>query len=134
MIRFCTTGIWATSISTPKSPRATMIASADLHDLVELVERFLLFDLGDDAGLASRCERRMSFRARTSSGAAHEAQADEVDARLRRPNRVLMIGVAHRRHAQLRARQIDALPAANRAPLHDPCMNSPGLFAFDDHA
>ena len=91
MIRFCSTGIWATSISTPKSPRATITASAACDDFFQPLERFAFFDLGDDAGARTRRTARMSFSVAHFVRRAHEAQADEIDARLRRPDRVLMV-------------------------------------------
>ena len=90
MIRFCSIGISATSISTPKSPRATITASAAATISSSRVERFALFDLGDDAGVRSAGSQNVFQRANIVRR-ADEAQADEIDARLGGPNRVLMV-------------------------------------------
>ena len=86
MIRFCSIGIWATSISTPKSPRATITASAACDDLFQPLERFALFDLGDDAGGRAARPQHVFQRAHVIRR-ADEAEADEIDARLGRPDR-----------------------------------------------
>ena len=70
----------------------------------------------------------------TSSGERTKRQADEIDARFRRPNRVLAIGLAHCRRAELHAGQIDALPAANRAALHNAHRDAIRLFRDHFHA
>ena len=91
MIRFCSTGICATSISTPRSPRATITASAacTISSSRSSASRFSI--LATTPAL-DPADRTMSFSARTSSGERTKLKPDEIDARLRRPDRVLMIG------------------------------------------
>ena len=52
MICFCTGGTSSGGISTPRSPRATMMPSRQLDDLVEMLDRRRLLELGHDAGAA----------------------------------------------------------------------------------
>ena len=64
-MRFCTSGTSSGGSSTPRSPRATITASDSAHDLVEIVQRLRLFELGH----ASRRGRPTISRASvTSSG------------------------------------------------------------------
>ena len=41
-------GTFSSDISTPRSPRATIMPSADVQDRVDVVHAFRLLDLGDD--------------------------------------------------------------------------------------
>ena len=94
-IRFCTTGIWATSISTPRSPRATITPSAAATIAVQADRALPAFRSWRSRGPPSLRSRSSSFSSRTSAGLADEAQADEVDAALGRPDGVLAVVVAH---------------------------------------
>ena len=66
-IRFCTMGILATSISTPRSPRATITRVGGGDDRFELVQGLLLFDLGDNLGLRAAAGEEL-LKPRTSAG------------------------------------------------------------------
>src|SRR4029077_15165034 len=85
-----------------------------LDYFVEPIEGFALFDLGDDAGLGAARSQNI-FECPHFVWSPHETEADEIDAGLGRPDRMLVVGNADGRHAQLGARQIDALAAANGA-------------------
>ena len=47
MISFCARGTRSSGISRPRSPRATITASHDCENLVEVLERLRPFELGD---------------------------------------------------------------------------------------
>ena len=82
MIRFCSSGTVAAPISTPRSPRATITASASMQHLLERLDRLGLLDLRDHAGRrAVLADDRLQV-ADVGRG-AHERQRDEVDARAR---------------------------------------------------
>ena len=57
--RFCTSGTCSNGSSTPRSPRATMIASATLDDPLQVLERGVLFDFGDQLDRSGK-QRRAS--------------------------------------------------------------------------
>ena len=103
------------------------------HDFVESIQRFTLFDLRDDArprtAGADDVFERADFVGRT-----HEAEAYEIDARFRCPNRMLMVVDADCRCAQMHAWQVDALTATNRALLDDAELGATGRQFFDRHA
>ena len=93
MTRFCRNGTSSSGHSTPRSPRATMNAVEGLDDLVEVVDRLRLLDLGDhreaDALLVHDRAHVLDV-----GGRAHEGQRDEVDAQVQRPAQVLDVLLA----------------------------------------
>ena len=67
MIRFCSSGTSAAPISTPRSPRATITASATREDLVESRDCLGLLDLRDHVRASSRPPRSASSARCTSA-------------------------------------------------------------------
>ncbi len=102
-------------------------------DLFQLVEGFLLFDLGDHFG--PRAARAQQFFEQANfDRRAHEAETDEVGVVFGRPLGVRPVGLAHRRNAELGARQIHPLAAAHEPGLHDAALHEIRSLFFDQHA
>ena len=80
VICFCTPGTFSSGISTPRSPRATIRASADLDDLVEPGHRLRLLDLRHHGGAAAGDLLRLG----DVLGPLHERQRHPVDAGVER--------------------------------------------------
>ena len=59
----------------PRSPRATMIASARLHDRRQVGERRCRLDLGDELGPVADHRAHLAH----VLGGAHERDGDELD-------------------------------------------------------
>ena len=118
MICFCTIGMRATSISTPKSPRATITPSAAMTISSNCCHGLGLFDLGDHLGRRTALGQQI-FQLADVGRLADKTQADEVDAVVGRPAGMLAVVVVHRRRAELGAGQIQPLPAADQARLND---------------
>ena len=93
-----------------------------LDDLVEVVDRLGLLDLGDDrqadADLVHDRPHVLDVR-----GAADEGQRDHVDGQAERPAQVVLVLLGHRGHRHRDARQVDALVVADRPPDHDPAAD-----------
>ena len=111
MIRFCSSGTSAAPISTPRSPRATITASASREDVVEHGDRLGLLDLRDHVrGRARRldqCLQRLHVR-----GRADERERDEVAAELERELEIVDVLLRQRRDRQRNPGQVDALVAS----------------------
>ena len=106
MIRFCSSGTSAAPISTPRSPRATMTASASREDVVEHRDRLRLLDLRDHVrrragrldqrlqrldvrGRSGRTRaRRSRRRARARTGGRRCPSASATGSAARRPGRL----------------------------------------------
>ena len=108
MIRFWSSGTVAAPISTPRSPRATITASASCEHLVEHLDRLGLLDLRDHARRrAVLADDRLQVA--HVGGGAHERQRDEVDAEPEREREVVEILLRQRRDRDRDAGQVDAL-------------------------
>ena len=84
MIRFCSSGTSAAPISTPRSPRATMAASASREDVVEHGDRLRLLDLRDHVRRRARRPRSASSApARPTPSARTRARRSRSRARAR---------------------------------------------------
>ena len=131
MISFWTTATRAMSISTPRSPRATITPSAASTISCELIQRLGLLDLGDHLG---RCVVRLEQRLQLADlgRRADEAQTEEVDADVGRPDRVVQIVGPERGHAELHARQIDPLATTDQPGLHHATPGPVGPLLLDD--
>ena len=118
--RFCTSGTCSSGISTPRSPRATMIAVERVDDRLQALDRLGLLDLRDhrdgDADLVHDAVDQLDVL-----GRADERQRDEVDAEPQREPQVLGVLVGQRRHADRDAGQRQALVVADTGP---PSMTS----------
>ena len=99
----------------------------------QVIERFVLFDLGDHQGRRTM-EIQEPLQLEHFLRRANEAEAHEVDAVLGGPDGVLFVVVAHRGQADLHARQIDSLPTANQSGLHAAAFCAVASLSFDQHA
>jgi hypothetical protein len=108
MIRFWMSGTFSGPISTPRSPRATMMPSAAVDDLGQAVDGLRLLDLGDDRdGDAVVGEQALGLA--HVLGPAHERQGDVVDAVAQPELDVLPVLVGQGRGRHLDPGQVDAL-------------------------
>ena len=86
-IRRCTVGTCSGRISTPRSPRATMIPSSLVDDRVEPVDRHRLLELGHDRGAIAdqrRAPRRCLPGRWTNESATQSAPRSRPNSRSRR--------------------------------------------------
>ena len=126
MIRFCSSGTVAAPISTPRSPRATITASASSEHLVERLDRLRLLDLRDHAGgRAVLADDRLQVA--HVGGRAHERERDEVDAETERELEVVEVLLRERRDRHRHAGQVDALVRLHLAADDDPTAGAPLL-------
>ena len=79
MIRFCSSGTRCAPISTPRSPRATITASALGEHVVEHVDRLGLLDLRDHVRVRAGLLDQRAQVAHVGER-ADERERDEVDA------------------------------------------------------
>ena len=100
MICFWIAGTRVTSSSTPRSPRATITASASAMIASRLATRLRLLDLGDDPRAAAAALQLARAGATMSSGLPHERQPDVVDVVRRGPLQVGQVLLGQRRDAQ----------------------------------
>ena len=105
MICFCMSGTSSNGSSTPRSPRATMIASAASRIPQRLPEGGVLFDLRDQLGAAGD-ERPQLFDV---LGPAHERERDVVHAPLDGALYVFQVLFRERRRAHLDAGEVHPL-------------------------
>ena len=76
VICFCSPGTFSSGISTPRSPRATISASARSDDLAQPMHGLRLLDLGHDGGAAARDLLRLGDVFRTlDEGERHPVDA-----------------------------------------------------------
>ena len=116
--RFCTIGTCSSGISTPRSPRATMMPSkaSTISSSWSTASGFSIFAITG---------RRMPTRVHHPVhqldvlGVAHERQRDVVDAQAQRELEVVGVLVRHGRHADRDAGQRQALVVADLAAFGD---------------
>ena len=121
IMRFCSAGTTASPTSTARSPRATMIASDGVEDLVERGDRFGALDLRDHervaAGLVHEIARPADVVARARKG-----HAEEIGLELRGGLDVLHVLLGQRRRREAAAPAVDALVVARaRRPARRRC-------------
>ena len=109
VICFCRPGTRSTGISTPRSPRATISASADIDDFGQAFDGLGFLDLGHHRGAAAHELLGLD----DVFGPLHERQRDPVDARDERGFEVSAILRRHRRDRQIGVGQADALAVGN---------------------
>ena len=114
MIRFCRSGTATAPISTPRSPRATITASASRgsSSSTATASAFSIFAItcaGEPAASISVLQRRHIGRR------AHERERDEVEAELERELEIVDVLPRQRRDRQRDAGQVDALVRDDRA-------------------
>ena len=120
---FCTTGTSSGSSSTPRSPRATITAVAQVEDRVQVLQRRRLFDLGQHRGAALHQLAQLGH----VGGPLHEGQRHPVDADAQREGQVVAVLGGQRRQRDDRAGQGDALVVGQLLALASPpCRRSPG--------
>ena len=83
-IRRCAIGTCSGGNSTPRSPRATITASAKSTISSDLVQRRWLFDFGDDAGAVADQRARLG----DIVGMLHKRERDVVDAKIKREGQI----------------------------------------------
>ena len=118
MIRFCSSGTVAAPISTPRSPRATITASASSKDLLERLDRLCLLDLRDHAGRRAVLPDDRLQVAHVGRG-AHERERDEVGAQPERELEIVEVLLRQRRDRHRDAGQVDALVGPDLAADDD---------------
>ena len=107
--RFCTSGTSSNGSSTPRSPRATMMPSARVGDAVDVAERRVLLDLGDDLRVdALRLDVGLRSSP-TSLGAAHERERHEIHILLGREGGVGPVLLGERRGRHVDAGEVHPL-------------------------
>ena len=124
-IFFWTSGTSSSGSSTPRSPRATMNASkaSMISSRLSTACGFSSLAITGDAAPSSSITWCTMLDV---VGAADEGQRDHVDAVAQRPAQVLGVLLAHRRHADGDAGQVDALVVADR-PADDDLGDHVGL-------
>ena len=80
MMRFCACGTSSSGISTARSPRATSRPLASSRIDFEVVERFVLFDLGDERHRGPVLREYHRAGVADILRGANEGERDEVDA------------------------------------------------------
>ena len=108
MIRFWRSGTSATPISTPRSPRATMIASVSSRICVEDGDSLGLLDLGDHVGVRAGLLDQQAQVANVRSR-ADERERDVVDPELQGELEIADVLRSQRRDRQRNAGQVDTL-------------------------
>ena len=112
MICFCRNGTSSSGHSTPRSPRATMTPSKarTISSRLSMACGFSIL------AMTGRCTPTSSMIARTSSTSAAERTNDSAmmsAVRPQRPAQVVLVLLAHRRHRDRDAGQVDALVVAD---------------------
>ena len=90
MARFCTSGTCSRASSTPRSPRATMIAVERLDDLREVLDRLGFLHLRDDGDRGALPSHDVADQLGVLRR-ADERQGDEVHAQAQGPPQVLRV-------------------------------------------
>ena len=119
MTCFCRNGTSSSGHSTPRSPRATMNAVEGVDDLVEVVDRLRLLDLGDDreADALLVHDRRGRPRRPSAERTNDSAIMSTVRRSAQRRSSLSFSVSAGTRDGD--AGQVDALVVADRAADHD---------------
>ena len=128
--RFCTSGTCSSGSSTPRSPRATMIAVEGLDDRLEVLDRLRLLQLRDDGDGDVLLPHDVADQLDVV-GRADEGQRDEVHAQVQGEAQVLLVLVRQRGHAHGDAGQRQALVVGDLAALDD---EADDVGALDPHA
>ena len=108
MMDFWMLGSSEKSISTPRSPRATITASAAARMLSMFSTPSGVLDLGDDADLGVVHIQQVADLIHVLCG-AHKGGRDEIEALLDAEDDVIPVALAHIGHGQVDAGNIDAL-------------------------
>ena len=131
--RFWTSGTAERPISTPRSPRATITASAALTIVVELLERLGLLDLGDHERLRIRGVQELPQAAAVLCR-ADEGERDVVDAEREGELEVVQVLLGHRRDRDRDAGHVDSLVRAHGAADDDRGANADPVDLLDAQA
>ena len=112
--RFCTIGTASSGSSTPRSPRATMMAS-NASMISSRLSTACGFSILAMTGTLRPSSAMISWTRSMSAAFAHERQGDEVGAELQAPAEVGLVLLGQRGHVDGDAGQVDALVVRDRA-------------------
>ena len=122
MIVFCKPGTRSTGISTPRSPRATMMPSETAMISSSLRDRLRLLDLRHHIGALAGDRLDLG----DVLGALHEGERHPVDVLVERGVQIGAVLVRHRRGRQHGVGQADALLVGDLAGDLDHALGMPG--------
>ena len=131
VISFCTRGTRSSGISSPRSPRATITASHDVEDLVEVFERLRPFEFRDQRHVRGVRVGDQLARLTDVGGALHEAERDHVDAERQPEVQILDVLRRNRRRRQRDTRRVDPFVLADLAALDDGRLDPGAVGAVD---
>jgi hypothetical protein len=116
--RFCTSGTVSSGISTPEVAAGDHEPVERLDDLVEVVDRLRLLDLGEDGQAGARLVHDL-VHALDVLGRAHERQRDHVGPQGQAEAQVVLVLLRQGGHADADAGQGQALVVRDRTALGD---------------
>ena len=131
MARFCTSGTSSSGSSTPRSPRATMIAS----NASTIASRLSIASGFSSLAITGTRLPTRSITSCTSSMSAGERTNDSATRSTPRPQReleILDVLLRQRRHRHVHARQRHALVVADRSALGDRADHVVAVDLLDD--
>ena len=126
-MRFWIAGTCSAGISTPRSPRATITASASSTIASRLADRRRLLQFRDDADAIPDDLPHLP----DILHALHERQRQPIDAKRQAEFEIAAILVGHRGERQDDVRHVDALPLRKRPADHDRRLREVRPAAFD---
>ncbi len=118
MACFWTRGTRSRGISTPRSPRATMMPSKRGDDVVDVVDGLGLLDLGDDGDPAALLVHD-AVDVLDVAGAADEGEGDDVGAGAQGPAEVVDVLVGEGGDGDGDAGEVEALVVGDEAAFED---------------